>query len=564
MLIRLAIANLATIKSLTLDCGPGFTVLTGETGAGKSILIDALRFVLGGKASTDQVRSGSPHTLVEAVFDIGGEPEVVELLAELDIPSQGELILRRALQESGRSRALANDCTITQAKLEELGNYLVNIHGQHDNQMLLNPASHVRFLDAFANLESLRQDVAESHSRYARLLQERNALNEKARAQDEERRHLLASVEELQKAQLKTGEEAALREEHTLLTHAEQLSQLSGKALSLLYEGDTPVMSSLGEVAQLLGQAANIDGKLTPHLEGLKPIRYQLEDLYQALRSYTGGLEEDANRLEAVNTRLAEIEKLNRKHGGTEESAILALEQAQTELNAMERSGETLAALEQEVSEVAEQLHGLSRELSEKRLAAGKALDGKVVAQLMELGMTKAAFETRIEPLKSPAGKTPYFTANGVDKVEFLLNTNPGQSLRPLTRIASGGELSRTMLALKTILAKADPTMTLIFDEVDAGISGAIAEIVGRKLKGLGDSHQVLCITHLPQIAALGASHVQVSKHTDKEETYTRVARLTREEKVQEVARLLSGLDISDHSLASAEEMVNRGHQTAP
>jgi DNA repair protein RecN (Recombination protein N) len=563
VLTRLVISNLATIASLAIDFRRGFTVLTGETGAGKSILIDALRFALGGKAAGDQVRTGAPHTLVEAVFDVAALPDVTARLAELDIPCQGELTVRRLLQESGRSRALVNDCAITQARLEELGRYLVNIHGQHDNQMLLDGATHIDFLDAFGDLLPLRAEVAAAHGAYVRLLRERKALREQAGQREQRRAELARAAQELRVARLEPGEESALRDEHARLTHADQLAALMNAICEALSDGEAPISARLGEVSQQLGQAAAIDTRLRALAEQLGPLLLQLDEVYRAVRGYAAGLEADPQRLDTVNARLAELEKLGRSYGGSVPAAIAFLATAEAELAGLETAEESLSALDAQVQDMAGNLHSLSARLTAQRTQCAARLDAAVSAQLRELGMEKAQFETRIAPLPPAANKAPAYSQSGMDTVEFLLSANPGQALRPLARIASGGELSRTMLALKTVLAQADPTGTLIFDEVDAGIGGRMAEIVGRKLQSLGATHQVLCVTHLPQIAALGHHHVRVTKHAEDGQTYTRAEWLDEQGQVREVARLLSGVEVTSRSLASAEEMVSRGRQAA-
>jgi len=562
VLIRIAITNLATIESLALEFREGFTVLTGETGAGKSILLDAIRFVLGGKASGEQVRTGARQTLVEAVFHVADQPDVLRVLEELGIPCLGELTVRRILGETGRSRALANDCAITQNRLEELGEYLVNIHGQHDNQRLLNPTSHINYLDAMGELELPRTEVGREFHHYTALLRDHAALRERLNRRDEERATLTATVEELRAANLQAGEEEELRSELMRLTHAERLTALTGQVLQWLYEGEHPVLERIKEIEQALSAGGALDPRLKEQAEPVGPIRFQLEDLYQAVRGYAGRLEAEPNRLETVNARLALIEKLRRRHGGTVEAALARLTEAETELAALEGREDSLKQLETKIAQVAARLHALSMELTRRRQETAALLDRQVESQLRALGMEKAEFATRITPLASPTGKTPYYTAHGMDQVEFQLNTNPGQKLRPLARIASGGELSRTMLALKTVLARQDQTASLIFDEVDAGISGRVAEIVGRKLRALSTSHQVLCVTHLPQIAALGHNHVRVSKDTRAGATFTEVESLSGAEQVREIARLLSGMEISEHSMATAREMVSRGKES--
>lgn len=560
MLTRLSISNLAIIQALALDIGGGFTVLTGETGAGKSILIEALRFVLGEKAVVDQVRSGAGHTRVEAVFDISALPEVRRRLGELDIPEDGELTLRRMMQNNGRSRALANDCVITQTRLEALGDYLVNIHGQHDNQLLLQPAHHIDFLDAFGNLMDLRGRVEAVYGEYTALIKNRKALREEAERRGRRREELTAVLEELKGAGLMAGEEEALRAEHALLSHAERLIHLLGAACEALHDGEETILERLGEVAGQVAEAASVDTALAPQKEALTALRAQVEDLTQSLRTRAAGLESNPERLETVNARLAELEKIQRRHGEDLAAVLRTMGDAERELGALEDAEADLARMDEEVARVAAQLHAFSVELSKARKAVASRFDKAVAAQLDELGMERARFTTGLETLRT-TDKGPSYSQNGMDRVEFLLSTNPGQPQRPLARVASGGELSRTMLALKSVLTEADPTKTLIFDEVDAGISGKMAEIVGRKLRRLGATHQVLCVTHLPQIAALSEAHVRVSKHAEAGETFTRAEPLDETEKVAEVARLLSGIEVTPQSLASAEELVSRGRQ---
>jgi DNA repair protein RecN (Recombination protein N) len=561
VLTRLTISNLATIQSLTIDFHQGFSVLTGETGAGKSILIDAIHFVLGAKAARDLIRTGAEQAMVEAQFDLDSLPEVRQDLEELEIPIEDELVVRRTLQSSGRSRALVNDCSVSQRRLEALGAYLVNIHGQHDNQLLLNPDKHIDYLDAFGEMDPLRTQVEESHREYTGLLRERRELNAQVEQREARKADLAEQIGELKAANLLPGEEEKLRQEHTLLANSETLSQLVGSACDALYEGEQAILSRLAAIFPSLTQAAKIDENLKPLQELLPSAQFQLEDLYRSLNAYLARLEGDPNRLEWVNERLAAIERIKRRYGGSVEAATELLRDNEKELDVLGRTEIRLEELNQRIREVAKRLHGSAEELSARRKQAAERFDHLILEQLRELGMEKAAFQTAIEPLKNSDGTYPMYSPAGMDRVEFLLSTNPGQELRPFSRIASGGELSRTMLALKTILARTDPTRTLIFDEVDAGISGALAEMVGAKLRGLGHTHQVLCVTHLPQIAALGSHHVLVSKEVGQQETFTNVNHLSEEEKVREVARLLSGIDVSGHSVASAEEMVSRGKE---
>lgn len=562
MLSRLSISNLATIQSLSLEFGRGFTVLTGETGAGKSILIDAIRLALGGRAFPELTRTGASQTVVEAVFDLERLPEVRERLEAIGVPVSRELVIRRTLQESGRGRTVANDCTVSLASLESIAAYLVSIHGQHDNQMLLQPGSHIDFLDQYGGLLALRGEVAALHARYTALAREQRAATEQAGQREARRRELALTVEEIEAAAPQAAEDEALRREHSILSHAERLIQTAETVSELLYDGQEAVHSRLGRVEQLLGEGAGIDPALSDLLDQVRPLRFQAEDLYRAVGSYRGRLEADPARLDWINERLAVLEKLVRRHGGSLDAVLRTLKESQAELEALELAQSSGQNLERNMNEVAGRLHRKAQRLSARRKAEAEKLDREVHSQLGQLGMDKAIFETRVTPARSAGGSVPAYTALGGDEVEFLLSTNPGQALRPLSKIASGGELSRIMLALKSVLAKADPTSTLVFDEVDAGISGAMAEIVGRKLRGLGESHQVLCVTHLPQIAALATQHVLVSKRMEAAETFTRAEPLSDADKVREIARLLSGIDLSDHSLRSAEEMVQRGQRS--
>ncbi len=563
MLTRLAISNLATIHSLTVDFQEGFTVLTGETGAGKSILIDAIHFVLGAKATKDQIRGGAEQTMVEAVFDFDGLPEIRSELERLQVPLEGELVVRRTLQSNGRSRAVVNDCTVSQANLENLGSYLVNIHGQHDNQQLLNPDKHVDFLDAYGELTTLRNQVEQSHKEYTALLRERRELSEQAEQKETRMTELTLQIEELKAAHLVPGEEEELRRNLSVLANADKLASLIGAIQEILYEGDEAILARLAGIAPSLAQAAAIDPSLAPLKEQFTPVQLQLEDVYRGLISYGAKLEADPNRLEQINGRLAEIERIKRRYGGSVEEALALLDVSEEELANLDLAEGRLEEINSKIKEVAKRLHGQAQQLSTLRKKAAEQFDRLILEQLRALGMEKAEFQTRVEPLKNKDGSFPMYSPIGMDRVEFLLSANPGQAPKPFSRIASGGELSRTMLALKTILANSDPTGTLIFDEVDTGVSGALAEMVGAKLRGLQSTHQVLCVTHLPQIAALGSNHLRVTKDVEGGETFTQVRILAEGEKVEEIARLLSGIDISNHSLASAEEMLNRGRETA-
>ena len=561
MLTRLAVSNLATIASIAIEFDAGFTVLTGETGAGKSIMIDAIRLVLGGKALPDLIRTGAEQLTVEASFDVSAQPAVVAAVRAQEIPLAGELILRRVINASGRSRVLLNGSQITMAQLEEIAPYLVNIHGQHDNQMLLHPTTHLDFLDGYSDLAGLRERFARTFRQYSAARRERDELQRAAEQKQRQAQDLRNQIEDIQAGSPNLDEEAALQQELNQLTHAEQLLTLTGTFGQGLYEGEAALVARLGDLTHTLAQAAKIDPTLQPLVTQLAPVRIQLEELHQAVRHYAAGLEADPLRLDAVNARLAVLERLKRRFGGSIAAVLDTLQRSTGELEALQESDARLAALDKSLSELAKALHQHAQALTAQRTTHAVRLGERIMAELKQLGMQNVTFELHLQPVGGAPG-TPQYTVRGAESAEFLLSTNPGQAPRPLSRIASGGELSRTMLALKTILAQADPTSVLIFDEVDAGISGATSEIVGRKLRALGRTHQVLCVTHLPQIAAQSNHHFRVSKAVRQRDTFTTVAALDQNERVREVARLLSGLEVSDKSLASAAELVGRAQES--
>ncbi|MFI5401217.1 MAG: DNA repair protein RecN, partial [SAR324 cluster bacterium] len=521
MLTRLAVSNFATIESLAIEFHLGFTVLTGETGAGKSILIGALRLVLGAPAAQDQVRAGATQTSVEACFDLAHLSQVREQLIELGIPVERELVLRRTLHASGRSRALANDCAVTQAKLEDIGAFLVNIHGQHDHQQLLDHRTHLTFLDAFAGLDGHREAVREAHGQHAAALKSLRELEVRALEQEAMRQGLQETIAALETADLHEGEEEAVRQSLHALAHAEELLRLIDGAAQMLSEGDASLLNQLGRVTQLLNEAAGLDPAIAPILAQLLPLQIQLDDAYRTVRDYGARLDAEPQRLEQLQARLAQLERVKRLHGGSVAAAMARLEAARRDLGALEGIADALAEQRAEAAKLATRLHALAVDLSRRRREAAQRFDEQIVRQLNELGMNKARFQTHIETSDASPQDVSAIHATGMERIEFLLSTNPGHPPRPLARIASGGELSRTMLALKTVLADVDPTRTLVFDEVDAGISGAVAEIVGGKLRALGRGRQVLCITHLPQIAAQGQQHLRVAKTTEGGQTFT-------------------------------------------
>ncbi len=559
MLSQLSISNLATIQQLRLDLPLGFLAFTGETGAGKSMLVNALRFVMGGAGGAEKLRNPDQDTQVAAVFDLAAAPDARSWLESLKVPVNGQAKIQRTLSANGRSRATVNDNTISQTNLETLGSYLVSIHGQHDNQLLLRPRSHVDFLDAFASLMPLRKQVKTAHQAYTKLMEDQQTLNALLKERDLQQNLLEQTIADIQAASPLPDDENTLRSKHQRLLNAEQLHGSIAQADSYLYQNETNVLQALQQTQTLLHQAQQLDPSLKQLASQLEPLCLQVQELHHELTHYLGKLASNPAELEILNEQLASLEKINRRYGSLPK-ARQKLSQAQTDLDRLQNADKEQAQLEHRILQQAQQLHQLSRQLSQARKDQAQQLSHTVNQELRELGMKHAQFRIDIQVLK-PAqaddddGK-PRYSPRGMDAIEFLLSPNPGLEPRPLSRIASGGELSRVMLALKTALARADFTHTLIFDEIDSGISGSIAQITGSKLRQLGSTHQVLCVTHLPQIAAQGQQHFLVEKHIQHNQTFSSVRLLNPQEKVLEIARLLSGVNITQSSQASAQELI--------
>ncbi|HKC12070.1 MAG TPA: DNA repair protein RecN [Vicinamibacteria bacterium] len=557
MLKFLRINNIALITSLDLELGPGLTSLTGETGAGKSILIDAVSLLLGERASSDLIRTGEEKASVEGVL------ESAEARASLEahgLPVDGnEIVVRRELQATGKGRATINGALVPLAVLKELAPRLATIHGQNEPQGLLDPETHVDLLDHHAGLTG-SEAVGEA---YRRLREVEGALEtlRRDRREVERRREMLEyQAGEIEKAGLAAGEEEALRREKTLQANAGRLAALSGEAYALLYEAEDAVVTRLAQVYRRVEELASIDPAFAPHMEARSAVVAQIEDLALFLRDYQEGLSVSPGRLDEIESRLAQIDRLKRKYGATLGEVLAFSERCRRELQEMGAPEERERALENEGSALAARYFDLAQKLSRQRRAAAADLERKVQAELALLAMEKTRFKVLFRPEASPqeAQERSTWTERGLEAVEFLLSPNPGEELRPLARIASGGELSRILLALKSVASLDATGKTLIFDEVDAGIGGRVAEVVGRKLRAMASRHQVLCVTHLPQIASLADRHWAVRKRVERGRTLTEVKALSKEDRVEEIARMLGGATITETARDHAREMVNQ------
>ena len=551
MLKLLRIKNIAVISAVELELGPGLTALTGETGAGKSILIDALGLLLGERSSADLIRTGEEQAVVEAVVDGEGAEAVLEAHG---LPAaDGEIILRREITASGKGRASVNGALAPVATLRALAPWVATIHGQHGASGLLDADSHLGILDRSAGLEADASAMADAF-RDARDAEARLLALRDARRDAERQREMLAhQADEIERAGLQPGEEDALRREKAVQANAGRLAALTAEAYAALYEDEGAVLTRLGHVYRKIEDLARIDDRFAPHLEARAAARAPLEDLAFFLRDYASSLDVSPGRLDEIETRLALVERLKRRYGATVEEVLAFGASCREKLAALDDPASAERALEARRAAASERYLGLARSLARRRRQAGEALAERVRRELAQLAMEKARFEVAFTP--APEG-SEHWTERGTDAVEFALSANPGEDLRPLARIASGGELSRILLALNTVTAAGEPGRTLVFDEVDAGIGGRVAEVVGRKLHAIAGRHQVLCVTHLPQIAAQADRHFAVSKRQAKGRTVTDVAALDAGARIEEVARMLGGETITEATRRHAREMV--------
>ncbi len=554
MIRFLAIRNLAVIESVTVDFEQSFNILTGETGAGKSILVEAVGLLLGGRATQDLIRTGEDVATVEAIFET---------------EDGSELIVRREIMSQGRSRAFINGALATAAALKDLSNRLVELHGQQEHQQLLDPTQHLALLDSWAGLDAVRTHVASAFATVRGLREQFDRL----RMDDRERAARLDLVEfqlnELRKASLVAGEDESLIADRQLLRSADTIQRLCGESYTELYDSEASALSALGHVWKRLGELAAIDPRFAPYLDARDNIKAQLEDLAFTLRDVAGGIDASPGRLQQVEDRLALIERLKRKHGGSLEEAIAHRDRLAAEHHALTGGQSSIAEIEQQLAGAGGTFLAAAKHLSEARRAAASTFARAIERELAELAMERTKFDARLVTSEAEG----QWTEAGIDAGEFFLSPNVGEDLRPLARIVSGGELSRVMLALKTLSALAEGNeltggtpktqapspKTLIFDEVDAGIGGRVATVVGQKLASLGDRFQVLCITHLPQIAACGSTHFLIEKRSNGRRTMTSVSQLKGDERVAEIARMMmGGAAAGEKAMASARELLEK------
>jgi DNA repair protein RecN (Recombination protein N) len=565
VLVQLSVRNVALIERLSLELSPGFNVLTGETGAGKSMLVDALSLVLGGRARPELLRAGADEAEVEALFEVPPGSRALARLEAAGIPCERELVVRRVVQgkQDLRSRAYVNGRLCTAAQLAGIAADLCDIASQHESVSLTDPATHAEYLDAFGGLDAQRVAVAAEVEALAKVNDELQSALNRERGRAEREAFLRWQIAEVDELGPRDGEEAELEQERARLRHAERLEGATRRAAERLYEGEGAVCDELARLAAELEQAAAIDGSLAPHARAVQSARAELSDAARALQHYADGVEASPARLAEVEERSFALRKLLQKHGPTTADLIAHRAALAKELEAFATASDRASALQTERDERIARAAEAARALSRRRRDAADALADAIGAQLAQLGMGRARVIVEVTPSTGSSSATALvvdgarLSRTGIDHVEFLIAPNRGEEPRPLRKIASGGELSRALLALKRVLAEKGPAGTYVFDEVDAGVGGAVAEVIGRSIAEIARHRQVLCITHLPQIAALADAHYVVDKSETKGRTHASVKRLSRAERVGEVARMIGGIKVGDAARKAAVEMLS-------
>ncbi len=554
MIKFLRVRNLATIEDLEIRLDEGFSILTGETGAGKSIIIDAIRLILGDKSSADLVRTGRKEAFIEAVFDVSRQP--VDL-AGLPEPEDGELLIQRSITDQGTGKALVNGVLVPVRRLRELGGRLIDIYGQNDHVFLLHLENHLGYLDEMLDNPGLVRDTARSAQELRRLIQEKRDLEAREKEREQRLDFIAYQVREIEAARLRPGEDEELLREREILKNAEKITDLVDKALDLAYLREDSLVPRLARLRSVLGDLAVYDAAFGEFREGIQEASILLQDASDALVRFKDRRAGAPENPEEIEERLSGIEKLKRKYGATIDAVLAHGEALRRERAGLEAGRERLQELESSIQSRFSEYAGLAARLGAERKRGAEKLARLIEKEIALLGMKKARFEVRLTDVPPALDDAATIRDQGAEDAEFLLSPNPGEELRPLRRIASGGELSRMMLALKSAGKDKEILKTLVFDEIDSGIGGKTAEFIAQKLRHLSARHQVICITHLPQIASSAAHHFHVDKKVEKDRTFTSARKLDRKERIEEIARLIAGSRLTEASRQIAREMLD-------
>lgn len=570
MLKNLRIKNYALVEDLDIEFYPGLNVLTGATGAGKSIIVGAVNLVLGERVTTEMVRTGAEEAIIEGIFEIGSKDLIQKLLASLGILlDENILIIRREVSSKGASRCFVNDKQVTLANLKLIGDRLADLHGQHQHQSLLNISNHLEYLDNFGDLNQLKEEVSQIYFQLRSKIKELDEIQKSEKENQEKKQLYSFQVNEIERANLSLGEDEKLLEGKKILENIEILHQILSTAYKELYDSENSVSQRLSFSKKELDKASQIDSKFKDYTKALETSLIQISDISRFFEKYLNNLEFDPQRLEEIRERLNLINSLKKKYGSEISEIFKYAEELLKKLDLFENLDEKIESLNKEIEVLAKTLKKNVLLLSDKRKEKGEELAKKMKKELSFLGMEKTEFEVRISYKEDECGllelngKKYYVDEKGIDNIEFFVSPNPGEELKPLAKIASGGEISRIMLGLKSILAKSDRIPTMIFDEVDVGIGGEVADSVGKRLKSLSSNHQIICITHLQQIASQAQHHFKVFKETEKQRTVTKIKELNEKERVKEIARMISGEKISELTLKHAKEMIKDNKSNA-
>jgi len=568
VLRQLEIQNIALIDRVSIGLGNGLNVMTGETGAGKSIIIDSINAVLGERMSKEIIRTGKDKALVEAVFQVENE-KLKDIFESFGIEPEEDdtLIISREFNITGKSLCRINGKMATVSMLKEIGQYIIDIHGQYDNQSLLRVESHIKLLDSFGGekIQELKREYSQLLDRYKELKRKLKDLTGDSNERERRIDLLKYQIEEIKKADLRKNEEALLNSKRLLLANAEKVISVLSGTYELLYSGSnlgSSVTDYLNQALTNLNSILKLDDKFVEISKNLEDLKYQLEDISEELRSQRDQTDYNPNLLEEIEERIDLIFKLKRKYGNSVEEILTYCKKIENELEDILGSEELVVSLTEELDSVDDKLYHIAKSLNNERINAAKILEAKIGQELCDLEMKRAEFKASIvfEDFSDQNTERKY-QHSGLDKVEFLISANAGEPLKPLSKIASGGEMSRIMLAIKTILANVDEMPTLIFDEIDIGVSGRAAQKVGEKLSLVSKNHQVICVTHLAQIASMADNHFLIEKVSNEKSTYTEVKKLNEKTVILEIARIIGGVDISEITLKHAEEMLHNAQK---
>ncbi|HWO02932.1 MAG TPA: DNA repair protein RecN [Blastocatellia bacterium] len=564
MLSFLNISNFALIDELRVEFDSGLNLLTGETGSGKSIIVDALGVLIGGRFASELLKSGEQHASIEGLFSVPRTSQLEQKLADAGIETEGaeaiEIVIRRELAAGGRNKIFINHQLATQTLLRELRPFLVDIHGQGDQQTLFDRDTHLEMLDAHAGVKARREQTASSYKTFVAVRDELDSL----RRDEAEKLQLVDilrfQIDELERAELAVGEDERLEEERRRLMNVEKLTTLCGESFDAIYEDRDSAIARISQAARRVEELSAFESSFRDYLEGIESARALLEDLAASLRGFAGRLEFQPGRLSDIDSRLAEVARLKRKYGGSIESALEHLARSQDRLRRIERSDEREAELRVELRSARESYLQVARKLHGERVRSAKKFERGVEHDLAQVAIEHARFRVQIDSTPDAEldgeSESAHFTERGIDRVEFLFSANPGESAKPLAKVASGGEASRLMLVLKTAGAASEFPRTIVFDEIDSGIGGRVSEAVGAKLKKLSESNQVLCVTHQAQIARFAEAHLLVRKESAAGRTLVSIETLDRRGRVEEIARMLTGAEITKSARRHARELL--------